>query len=82
MDKLTAATITDRDIRKLREEAIAANDYRQVDICQRAITADGDTTDQDGNAIEFADWTREYARGECAVAINAARAEDDSAVQR
>lgn len=74
-NELTADKITDREIRALREEAIAAGDYRQADICQRALTSDDATEDQDGNAIEFAGWTREYARAECADVINAALAQ-------
>ena len=70
--KLTAATITDREIRKFREEALAAPDYDQVDLCNRALATD--TVDQDGNEIALAALTREDARARCAAAINTARA--------
>ena len=48
--------ISDKQIKALRSEAVAAGDYAQADICDRALTADDDLTDQDGNAIALADW--------------------------
>jgi hypothetical protein len=63
-------TITDDDIRRLRSEAVAAGDYAHVDICNRALA--DDVTDQDGNEIALADWTREEARQECERVIAAA----------
>lgn len=59
--------LDDDQIRALRDEALAASDHRQVDICNRALT--DDTIDQDGNEIAFADWTREEARRACFDAI-------------
>ena len=50
---------------------MAAGDYAQVDICDRALAADDSTTDQDGNTVARADLSREDARAECADAINA-----------
>ena len=50
---------------------MAAGDYAQVDICDRALAADDSTTDQDGNTVACADLSREDARAECADAINA-----------
>lgn len=69
-------TITDKQIRELREGAMAAGDYAQVDICDRALASD--TVDQDGHEIALADWTREEAREECArvIAYAAMRAEE------
>lgn len=72
----TADTITDRQIRALREEALAAGDYHQVDLCQRALVRDTiDTIDQDGNPIALADVTQERARAECAKVIADAEAQ-------
>lgn len=68
---LTAETITTAQIRALRNEAQAAGDYAQVDICDRALAADDSTTDQDGNEVARADLNREDAREACADAINA-----------
>jgi hypothetical protein len=65
-------TITDKQIRQLREEALACGDYRQVDVCNRALATD--TVDQDGHEIAFASWTQEEARTACAEAIHAAEA--------
>ncbi len=75
---ITAETITNRQIRNLRQEALAAvsPDYAQADICARALS--DDTVDQDGNLVPYADWTLEEARQACADAVNAARAMDDS----
>jgi hypothetical protein len=73
----TTPDVTDEQIRALRQEALAAGDYRQVDICQRALATD--TVDQDGNAIAFADWSREEARAECARVIAEAAAQEDAA---
>ena len=68
---LTAETITTAQIKALRSEAMAAGDYAQVDICDRALAADDSTTDQDGNTVARADLSREDARAECADAISA-----------
>lgn len=68
---LTAETITTAQIRTLRNEAVAAGDYAQVDICDRALATDDSTTDQDGNEVARADLSREDARAECADVINA-----------
>lgn len=68
---LTAETITAAQIRALRNEAQAAGDYAQVDICDRALADDDSTTDQDGNEVARADLSRTDARAECADAINA-----------
>lgn len=63
----TKETLTDKQIKTLRSEAVAHGDYAQADICDRAMATD--TVDQDGNKIALADWTREEAREECARVI-------------
>ena len=51
---LTAATITNAQIRALRNEAEKAGDYAQVDICDRALAREIDgPQDQDGNQDEL-----------------------------
>lgn len=57
--KLTARTITDKQIRDLRSEAAAAGDSDLVRVCDRALARRG-------------------GRGECARAINDARAMEDA----
>lgn len=76
---ITADTITDKQIRQLREEALAAGDYKQVDLCNRALA--DDTIDQDGNLIAFAEMSAEAAREKCADAIDAAQAMNDGYAQ-
>ena len=71
----TTETLTTEQIKTLRDEAVAAGDYAQADICQRALAAD--TVDQDGNEIALADWTVEQAREACARVIAAAEAQQD-----
>ena len=39
-DSLTAETITDEQIERLSDEAKAAGDSVQVDICERALSGD------------------------------------------
>ena len=73
MDTTPAAAITDRQIRRLREGAIAAGDYDLCDLCDRALA--DDTVDQDGNEIPFAEMSREDARLACAKAIADAEAQ-------
>lgn len=64
-------TITTKLIRALRSEAIAAGDYAQADLCQRALSTD--TIDQDGNRIPYAEMTQDDAIEACArVIANAA----------
>ena len=65
-------SITDRQIKTLRSKALATGDYAQVDLCDRALSAD--TIDQDGNPIALADMTQDAARQACADAIDAAAA--------
>ena len=68
----TPENITNKQIKALREEAMAAGDYRQVDLCDVALnpheTADQQTgeplVDSDGNPI-----TRGLARAKCAAVI-------------
>jgi hypothetical protein len=62
-----ADVISDDRISALRAEAVAAGDYNQADLCDRALSYD--TTDQDGNQIPYADMSREAARVMCALAI-------------
>jgi hypothetical protein len=74
----TADNITNQQIKALREEAMAAGDYRQVAICDVALnpleTADPLTgeplVDSDGNPI-----TRGLARAKCAAVIAYAQGE-------
>lgn len=68
-----AAAVSDRQIRALKSEAMAAYDYAQADLCDRALATD--TIDQDGNEIALAGMSREDARIECAKAIADAQAE-------
>lgn len=69
IDKLTAETITDSQIRALGIEALEHNDTAMFDITTAAL--DGDA----GNPHVCA------ARKSCADAINAARGADDSAAE-
>lgn len=66
--------ITDEQIRKLRSESLAASDYRMIDMCNRALVADDDTLDSDGNPIAYADWPQADARALCRTAIENAAA--------
>ena len=65
----TSNEITDEQIEALCEEAMAASDYQQVDICCRALCADDEVENQDGDRIAFSDWTQAEARAECARVI-------------
>lgn len=67
---------TAAQIRTLRNEALAAGDYAQVDLCDRALVLDGETTDQDGNEIALADMSQEDAILTCTGVILAARQAD------
>ena len=66
--------VSDDQIRLLRADAVAAGDYAQADICDRALVADDATTDQDGNPIACSDWTQADARASCAAVIGYAAA--------
>lgn len=73
----TSATITDRQIRKLRAEAEAAGDYAQIDVCDVAL-AEHETADSEGNDLtgpDRAPMTRTEARALCARAISHAEAQ-------
>lgn len=77
-DKLTAETITDEQIRQLREEAISHGDDRQVDYCDVAL-APHRRLNEDGSDLVWP-WNgqpadRDRARQVCADAINYARAQ-------
>jgi hypothetical protein len=69
----TIETITRSQIKTLRSEALAAGDYHQVDICDRALSSDD--VDQDGNPVALSDMTREEALAECARVISDAEAQ-------
>lgn len=71
---MTSTEITTAQIKQLRDEALAAGDYAQVDVCERALATE--TVDQDGHAIALADWTQDEARAECARVIRAAASQD------
>ena len=71
---LTGINVTATQIRALRCEALEAGDYAQVGTCDRALTLDDDTVDQDGHLIALSEMSQKAARGLCADAISAARA--------
>lgn len=71
--EITADTITTEQIKALREEALAAGDRAQVDLCDVALAAH-ETADAEGGELRGPDgeiWTRTEAREACADAINA-----------
>lgn len=75
-----AEAITDTQVRALREQALAASDYRQVDVCDVAL-ATHETSDSQGAELVDSDGhptTRTEARAECARVLAAAAAMDDS----
>jgi len=77
MSMTTPETITTRQIRSLRDEALAAGDYAQVDICDVALAAH-ETADAEGGELRGPDgevWTRSEARTECARVIADAEAQ-------
>lgn len=72
MDKLTAETITEQQIKALRAEAQGIGDDRQVIWCDVALAAH-ETSDSSGNRLMSPDGdrvTRSRARSACAYAIN------------
>jgi hypothetical protein len=74
MTTTATVTVTGRQIRTLREEALAAGDYRQADLCAAALCAREDAND-DGSPLVDSDGnptTRSHARAECARVIEAA----------
>lgn len=77
---LTAETITTKQIKALRNEALAADDSRQVDWCDLALAAHERTDSEGGDLIAptGVQTTRTRARQVCADAINYAAGEDDS----
>lgn len=68
-ERLTHETVTDEQIRELRDGAAAAGDLEQVSICDRALMGEDD--DPDGNA--YASWPVDEARQACAIIINYSR---------
>lgn len=77
---VTADTITTKQIKALRNEALAADDSRQVDWCDIALAAH-ERADSEGNDLIGPDGvqtTRSKAREVCADVINYAAGEDDS----
>lgn len=78
---LTAETISDRHIRILREEALAAGDYDQAAICDLAldgsIDVDDYTTLSPATSQALRSMTQEASWARCAAAINNARAQED-----
>lgn len=78
MPALTAASVTDKQIRDLRAEAVQAGDWRQVDLCdvalgirpQHTATDRGSLKDSSGRSI-----TRSKARSACAKVISYAQGE-------
>lgn len=78
-NKLTAETITTKQIRALREEATKVGDDRQVDYCNVALAAHR-RDNADGSPLVWP-WNgqpadRDVAREVCADAINEAAAVD------
>lgn len=71
--KLTAETITDKQIRQLSSEAAQAGDLIQVDLCNIALS--GEDSDGTGTTLGTP-CTVEYARQACADVINNARAQE------
>lgn len=77
---LTADTITVKQIKALRNEALAADDLRQVDWCDIALAAH-ERSDSEGHALispTGVPTTRSKAREVCADVINYARGRDDA----
>jgi hypothetical protein len=78
MPALTAASVTDKQIRDLRAEAVQTGDWRQVDLCdvalgirpQHTATDRGSIKDSSGRSI-----TRAKARSACAKVISYAQGE-------
>lgn len=71
--------ITDQQIKQLREEAMAAGDYRQVDVCYVALASREDHDDQTAETLLGPDgepMTRTEARAECARVIADAKARE------
>lgn len=76
---LTRNTITVKQIKALRNDALEAGDYRQVDWCDIALAAH-EHSDSEGNGLispSGVQTTRSMARKICADVINAAAGEDD-----
>jgi len=74
----TIKTITNKQIKQLREEALAASDYRQVDICDVALANREDHNEQTAELLVGPDdepMTRTEARAECARVIADAEAQ-------
>lgn len=67
----TQTMITDEQIRALRDEAAAAGDTMQVEICETALGEDDFVSLEDGRHLS----TRE-CRLECQRAIDSASAQD------
>lgn len=90
MDKLTADTITDKQIDQLEDEAAVVLDHVQVALCQIALIDgdghDGERVDAILSGLNLSDADREMlavigvadARQRCADAINNASAQADS----
>lgn len=76
MDKLTAETITDDEIRCLKVEAGEAGDHRQVAVCDLALGYVYATEDADGQVP--LDMSQHAARVICADALNDTRAQADA----
>lgn len=73
----TLESLTEKQIRSLREEALGAGDYQMVDICQRALTRDSQTIDADGNNMALAEMPQSEARYLVVEAIRSAEAQQD-----
>ena len=72
MDKLTAETITDDQIRQLRDEATQSGDHKMANVCTSALG-----TDKAGYPVFVAPSGAAAMRKICAEEINSARAKDD-----
>lgn len=69
---LTAETVTESQIKTLREECRAEGDTNLADICDLALAANEDSDSQGDHLIapHGEPVTRSWARGICAAAIS------------
>jgi hypothetical protein len=76
---ITAKTISEQQIKALRSEAVQAQDFDQVAVCDLALEGEIDTDDYtvlSGHmASRLRGMSRDEAYAECAQAINDARAQ-------
>lgn len=80
-NSITAENITNKQIRKLRDEAGAASDMTMVAICDiaRDVYDSADIDMTDAERAEVAKYTRETARAKCAEVLDYSRGEREAA---